>query len=122
MELESKTPVFRNNQVEVTDVKPERQQNRESIMRTKWWRYKRTNEAMRKAITPLSYYFTVPRVSKWAIFIPAPLNWLPGDKSVVVASEDFYILGILTSHIHHLELAAKEKRGEKVIGAETPVI
>ncbi|MFM6219159.1 MAG: type IIL restriction-modification enzyme MmeI, partial [Dolichospermum sp.] len=41
-----------------------------------------------------------PRVSKWAIFISAPLNWLPGDKSVVVASEDFYIFGILSSSIH----------------------
>ncbi|MFN7348818.1 MAG: type IIL restriction-modification enzyme MmeI, partial [Dolichospermum sp.] len=51
-------------------------------------------------INYLSFYFTGPRVSKWAIFISAPLNWLPGDKSVVVASEDFYIFGILSSSIH----------------------
>ncbi len=55
---------------------------------------------MRNAIAPLSCYFTVPRVSKWAVFVPAPLNWLPGDKSVVVASEDYYVLGILTSNVH----------------------
>ena len=91
-----------------TYVKPERQKNRESVMREKWWRYKRTNEAMRNAIAPLSYYFTVPRVSKWAVFIPAPLNWLPGDKSVVVASEDYYVLGILTSNIHRAWMEAQK--------------
>lgn len=91
-----------------TYVKPERQKNREPVMREKWWRYKRTNETMRKAIAPLSYYFAVPRVSKWAIFIPAPLNWLPGDKSVVVASEDFYILGILTSKVHRVWMNAQK--------------
>ncbi|MEG5016285.1 MULTISPECIES: DNA methyltransferase [unclassified Microcoleus] len=89
-------------------VKPEREQNREAILREKWWRFKRTNQGMRKAIAPLSHYFTVPRVSKWAIFIPAPVSWLPGDKSVVVASEDFYILGILSSNIHRIWMHAQK--------------
>jgi hypothetical protein len=91
-----------------TYVRPERQKNREAVMREKWWRYKRTNEAMRKEIASLSYYFTVPRVSKWAVFLPAPLNWLPGDKSVVVASEDYYVLGILLSKVHRLWMEAQK--------------
>ena len=91
-----------------TYVKPERQKNRESVMREKWWRYKRTNEAMRNSIAPLSYYFVVPRVSKWAVFLHAPLNWLPGDKSVVVASEDYYVLGILTSQVHRAWMEAQK--------------
>jgi len=62
---------------------------------------------MRKAIAPLSHYFTVPRVSKWAIFIPAPLNWLPGDLNIVCASDDFYILGILTSQFHRVWVKAQ---------------
>ena len=85
-----------------TNVKPERQNNRESVMREKWWRFKRTNEAMRTAIAPLPFCFAVPRVSKWAIFVPFPSNWLAGDLNVVIASNDFYILGILTSKIHRL--------------------
>ncbi|WP_242058597.1 DNA methyltransferase [Microcoleus sp. FACHB-SPT15] len=89
-------------------VKSERETNREPVMREKWWRFKRTNEAMRKAIAPLSCYFTVPRVSKWAIFIPAPLNWLPGDKSVVVASDDFYVLGLLLSKVHRTWMNAQK--------------
>ncbi len=89
-------------------VKPEREQNREPVLREKWWRFKRSHEGMRKAIAPLGYYFTVPRVSKWAVFIPAPVSWLPGDKSVVVASEDFYIFGILSSKIHRAWMHAQK--------------
>ncbi|MGB3511331.1 MAG: type IIL restriction-modification enzyme MmeI [Microcoleaceae cyanobacterium] len=63
---------------------------------------------MRKATACLSYYFTVPRVSKWAVFLPVPIKWLPGDKSVVVASEDFYILGILLSEVHRIWMNAQK--------------
>jgi hypothetical protein len=90
------------------NVKPEREQNREAVMREKWWRFKRTNEAMRKAIAPLSYCFAIPRVSKWAVFIPFPSNWLAGDKSVVVASDDFYVFGILTSTVHRTWMHAQK--------------
>lgn len=86
-------------QVKVT-VKPKRADNRRDVTRINWWKYGEKRPAMRKAISLLSFYFTVPRVSKWAIFIPAPLNWLPGDKSVVVSSDDFYVFGILSSKVH----------------------
>jgi hypothetical protein len=55
---------------------------------------------MRAAIQQLDSYFAVPRVSKWAIFIPFQKNWLPGDLNVVLASEDFYILALVTSSVH----------------------
>lgn len=89
-------------------VKPERDKNRREVTRINWWKYGEKRPAMRTALTPLSSYFTVPRVSKWAIFIPASLNWLPGDKSVVVASDDFYIFGILTSNIHRTWMEAQK--------------
>ncbi len=88
-------------------VKPERDSNRDARARTYWWKFLRSRSEMRKAIAPLSYYFTVPRVSKWAVFIPAPVSWLPGDLNIVVASEDFYILGILTSNVHRLWVKAQ---------------
>ncbi|MFM6622782.1 MAG: type IIL restriction-modification enzyme MmeI, partial [Dolichospermum sp.] len=43
----------------------------------------------------------------WAIFIPAPLNWLPGDLNIVIASDDFYVLGILTSNVHRVWVKAQ---------------
>ena len=91
-----------------THVKPERDKNREAVLREKWWRFKRTNEAMRTATTLLHSYFTVPRVSKWAVFILFPSNWLAGDKSVVVASDDFYVFGILTSNVHRTWMHAQK--------------
>ncbi|MEH2254257.1 DNA methyltransferase [Nostoc sp.] len=89
-------------------VKPEREQNREAIMREKWWRFKRTNAAMRNALSPLSCYFAVPEVSKWAIFIPCPLVWLSGNKTKAVSSDDFYIFAILTSKIHRIWMHAQK--------------
>jgi hypothetical protein len=96
-------------------VKPVRDNNRRDITRMNWWKYGEKRPAMRNAlaklsggIAPLSHYFTVPRVSKWAIFIPAPLEWLPGDKSVVIASDDFYVFGILTSDVHRTWMHAQK--------------
>ncbi|MCB8751919.1 DNA methyltransferase [Planktothrix agardhii] len=89
-------------------VKPERDNNRMKKRKDNWWQFGVNSLTMRKAIKNLSYYFTVPRVSKWAIFIPAEINWLPGDKSVVVVSEDYYILGILTSKFHRVWMNAQK--------------
>lgn len=91
-----------------THVKPERDRNRDARARSYWWQFLRSRSEMRNAIAPLSQYFAVPRVSKWSIFLPMPLDWLPGDKSVVVASEDFYILGILASNLHRTWMHAQK--------------
>jgi hypothetical protein len=88
-------------------VKPEREQNREAVLREKWWRFKRTNEALRTALASLSSYFIIPRHSKWFMFLPAEFNWLPADSTTVVASDDFYILGILTSNVHRTWVKAQ---------------
>jgi type II restriction/modification system DNA methylase subunit YeeA len=88
-------------------VKPERIGNRETVLREKWWRFKRTNEAMRKALTPLNGYFIVPCHSKWFVFMPADTNWLANNSNTVVASDDFYVLGILTSKVHRLWVKAQ---------------
>jgi hypothetical protein len=89
-------------------VKPEREQNRDAGARTHWWRFLRPRPDLRKAIAPLSCYFAVPEVSKWAIFVPCPLNWLPGNKTKVVVSDDFYVFGILTSNIHRTWMHAQK--------------
>jgi hypothetical protein len=81
-------------------VKPERDKNRRTTRRINWWKFGENAPKMRRTLAPLSQYFAVPRLSKWAIFIPSPISWLPGDRAVVVASEDFYILGILSSKTH----------------------
>jgi hypothetical protein len=89
------------------NVKPERDKNRREVTRVNWWKYGEKRPAMRKALASLSGYFTVPRVSKWAVFIPASLNWLPGDLNIIVASDDFYILGVLLSSVHRVWVNAQ---------------
>lgn len=81
-------------------VKPERQKNRDKQARLYWWRFLRPRPDMRQAIEGLPFFFAVPRVSKWAVFIPMEKEWLPGDLNVVVASDDYYCLGVLTSVVH----------------------
>ena len=88
-------------------VKPERENSREPVLREKWWRFKRTHAAMRHALAPLKTYLVVPAHSKWFIFLPADSNWLPGNSTKVVASDDFYILGILTSNVHRTWVKAQ---------------
>ena len=81
-------------------VKPVRNENRRQTTRENWWHFGEKRPAMREAISKLSQYFAVPRHSKWFIFIPCQLSWLPADSTTVVISDDFYVLGILTSEIH----------------------
>ncbi len=88
-------------------VKPERDNNRRDVRRINWWRFGENAPKMRKVIASLSCYFNIPRHSKWFIFVPAQPNWLPGDSTTVVASDDFYILGILTSQVHRLWVKAQ---------------
>ena len=41
------------------------------------------------------------------MFIPFPKNWLAGNNAHPVASDDFYILGILTSNVHRTWVKAQ---------------
>jgi hypothetical protein len=89
-------------------VRPQRMENRRETTRVNWWRYGEKRPAMRAAIEPLQSYFAVPRVSKWAIFIPFQKCWLPGDLNVVLASNDAFILGLVTSTVHRQWMQAQK--------------
>jgi len=89
-------------------VRPQRMENRRETTRVNWWRYGEKRPAMRAAIEPLESHFAVPRVSKWAVFIPFQKDWLPGEKNVVLASYDFYIVGLLTSSVHRIWMHAQK--------------
>jgi len=90
-----------------TYVKQERDQNRNLTLKEYWWRFHRTRQNLRQAIANLPYFFVVPEVSKWTIFLPSPPEWLPGNGTSVVASDDFYVLGILTSSLHRQWIKAQ---------------
>ncbi|WGV24937.1 N-6 DNA methylase [Halotia branconii CENA392] len=89
------------------NVKPQREYTQDIEAIKYWWKFWRLRPELREAIEPLSYYFNIPRHSKWFIFVPAQSDWLPGDSTTVVASDDFYILGILTSKVHRVWVKAQ---------------
>ncbi len=82
------------------NVKPERLKNRRLTYQDYWWKLGEKRSGMRQALHNLSHYFAVPQTSKWAIFVPCSIDWLPNARTRVVASEDFYLLGVLTSALH----------------------
>jgi SAM-dependent methyltransferase len=90
-----------------SQVKPERDLNRRQIYQRYWWQLGERRPAMREALKNLSQYFAVPQTSKWAIFLPCSSEWLPNARTRIVASEDFYILGILTSRLHRIWMEAQ---------------
>ncbi|MGD1936834.1 MAG: DNA methyltransferase [Cyanophyceae cyanobacterium] len=88
-------------------VKPVRDKNRRAATRKYWWQYGEKRPGMRATTKTLRYFFAVPRVSKWEVFIPFKSKWLPGDLNVVIASDDFYILGLITSETHRTWVKAQ---------------
>lgn len=89
-------------------VKPERANNRERVLREKWWRFKRTNSDLRFAIGRIEEYICFPRHSKWVIPLFVTTESLPGDSTTVVALEDLYVMGIVTSSIHRTWVFAQK--------------
>ncbi|MDB9494374.1 N-6 DNA methylase, partial [Spirulina major CS-329] len=90
-----------------TFVKPKRDTNRDQRAKENWWLSPRPRPEMRLALSKLKNYFIVPRHSKWFIFLIANSSWLPSDSTKVVSSDDFYVLGILTSKTHRVWVKAQ---------------
>jgi type II restriction/modification system DNA methylase subunit YeeA len=88
-------------------VKPERDNNKRNTRRLNWWRYGETRPGMRKALAVLSCYFAIPKIAKYIVFSPVDVSILPCEANMVIASDDFYILGILNSKIHRLWVKAQ---------------
>jgi len=81
-------------------VKPERDINNEKSRKEFWWKFGRSRPVMRKALEGLTGYFCLPKVAKYTCFRFIDISILPCEANMVVASDDFFILGILNSKIH----------------------
>ena len=89
-------------------VKPLRDTNRRDVTRIYWWRFGENAPKMRAALAPLDQFFAVGEMTKWAIFVPCEKGWLPGNKNKAVASDDFYLLDLLTSDVHRQWMHAQK--------------
>lgn len=88
-------------------VKPEREKQKRASRQKYWWRFGEYAPKMRNAIKNLSGYFAIPKIAKYILFQPVDISILPCEANMVIASQDFYILGILTSNIHRIWVKAQ---------------
>jgi type II restriction/modification system DNA methylase subunit YeeA len=85
-----------------TNVKPARDNARDSLMRTKWWLHGRSRPALRRALSTLKRCIVTPEVSKHRIFTWMNTETVPDHKLHVIARDDEYALGILQSRVHEV--------------------
>jgi hypothetical protein len=83
-----------------TRVKPERDANRDKTIRENWWIFGRPRTEIRPALVGLSRYIATVETSKHRLFQFLESDILPDNKLVVIALEDAFHLGILSSRIH----------------------
>ncbi|HTG31392.1 MAG TPA: DNA methyltransferase [Thermoanaerobaculia bacterium] len=81
-------------------VKPERDQNQRQIYRQRWWLFAETRPGMRRALNALDRYIATVETSKHRFFVFLDHTLLPDQKLRVVAHDDAYILGVLSSRSH----------------------
>ncbi len=86
----------------VTHTKPERSQERNLRLRNEWWRFEASREEFRAGVTPLKRYIATVENSPIRYFVFLPTTVLPDQKLRCLASEDAFVLGVLTTRFHAL--------------------
>ncbi|GAA5533979.1 class I SAM-dependent DNA methyltransferase [Deinococcus aluminii] len=83
-------------------VRPFRQNTRRESTRLRWWRYGEARPAMRTALAPLSRFIVTSEVAKHRIFAWAQPGTVPSGSLVVIAADDDFTFGVLSSRLHAL--------------------
>ena len=81
-------------------VKPERDQNNRESYRKNWWIHGEPRRDLRPALSGLSRYIVTVETSKHRFFQFLKARVLPDNMLVVIASDDAFHLGVLSSRIH----------------------
>lgn len=81
-------------------MKPERDANRRATYRDNWWLFGEPRRELRPALEKLRRYLVTVETAKHRIFEFIDANVLPDNRLVVVASDDPYSLGVLSSVFH----------------------
>ncbi len=81
-------------------IRPARLQNRDRQRRDRWWLFGRSNEAMRTALEGLRRFIVTVETSKFKVFVFVDASVCPDHKLYAVASDDAWMLGVLSSRAH----------------------
>ena len=85
----------------LTRVFPERSENKRSSYKEKWWIFAEPRPAMRRGLGGLKRFIVTPYTAKYRPFIFVKGDTLPDAMAYAIASEDAFVLGVLSSR-HHL--------------------
>ncbi len=81
-------------------LKPFRVQNRDRFFREKWWLFGRARGELRQAKKALGRYIITPEVAKFRPFVFVERDIIPDASLYAIASDDAYVLGVLSSCSH----------------------
>lgn len=101
--LESETVRLRYPEVYqqvLATVKPERDRNNRETYRKNWWIFGEPRRELRPALFGLRRYIATVETAKHRTFQFLDAAILPDNKLVAIATEDAFILGVLSSRIH----------------------
>lgn len=81
-------------------VKPDRDGNKRASYRENWWIFGEPRTELRRALKGLPRFIVTVETSKhrWFRFLDAPI--LPDNRLVCIASDDPFVLGVLSSSVH----------------------
>jgi hypothetical protein len=83
-------------------VKPERDQSNRDSYREKWWLFAEARPDLRAAKAGLSRYLATAMTAKHRVFMQLESEILPDQGLIVIAVDDAYIQGVLSSKVHVL--------------------
>jgi hypothetical protein len=81
-------------------VKPERDQNNRDSYRRNWWIHGEPRKDLRPALNALPRYIATVETSKHRFFVFLDQSILPDNKLIAIASDDAFVLGVLSSSLH----------------------
>lgn len=99
-------------QIILEKVKPERDHNKRKSYREKWWIFGESRGKLRFTIKDIEKFILTPETSKHGIFEKRDSNIIADHSVYVIAINDTFALGVLSSRIHRVwALAAGSRLG-----------
>jgi hypothetical protein len=81
-------------------VKPERDENPRKAYRDRWWIFGEPRDRLRTGIAGLQRYIATARTARHRVFQFVPTTSLVDSNVIAIASDDAFVLGVLSSHVH----------------------
>ena len=94
-------------------VKPERDRNRRDTYRDQWWIFGEPRREMRPALAEVTHYIATVDTAEHRVFQFVEAKTICDNKVVIVASEDGFHLGVLSSRIHAVGPSARKPVGPR---------